>query len=266
MTILFCDIRSFSRISERLASPQAIIKFLIAFLTPMTDVLLARKATIDKYMGDAILAFWNAPLDVPDHERNAAFATLEMIAKLKAMNADPSLVRGAPWPGEIKIGVGMSTGRACVGNMGSEQRLNYSLIGDTVNLASRLEGLTKLYGVPAVINERLAGKIADFAVLEIDLVRVVGRDTPERVFALVEGPDVAASASFRAAAEAWSAVLAAYRARAFEGARSALDRFAPLADSQGLGKLAELYGKRIEAFIESPPGDAWDGVYEATEK
>lgn len=265
MTVLFCDIRSFSRISEKL-TPQAIIQFLIAFLTPMTEVLLARKATIDKYMGDAILAFWNAPLDDPDHERNAAFAALEMIEKLKAMNADPSLVRGAPWPGVVKIGVGLSAGRACVGNMGSDQRLNYSLIGDTVNLASRLEGLTKFYGTTVVINSRLAQKLSDFATIEIDLVRVVGRDTPERVFALLGAPSLAASPGFKAAAAGWSQVLTTYRAADFAGAKAAIERFADLAKAQGLETLAELYAKRISHFLETPPATGWDGVFEATEK
>ncbi len=128
---MFCDIRSFSRMSEKLTAPE-IIQFLIEFLTPMTDVLLTKKATIDKYIGDAILAFWNAPLDDPAHHRNAAMGALAMMDKLKEMNAANTGAAGKVWPGEVKIGIGLNSGPCCVGNVGSKQRLNYSLIGDTV--------------------------------------------------------------------------------------------------------------------------------------
>ncbi len=266
MTVMFCDIRSFSRISEKL-SPQDIIGFLIQFLTPMTDILLSHKATIDKYIGDAILAFWNAPLDDPDHPRNAALATLEMVDRLKAMNAaheaEPDGVR---WPGQVRIGIGMSAGVACVGNMGSRQRLTYSLIGDNVNLASRIEGLTKLYGVEIAVSEELAKRLPDFALLELDLVRVVGRDRPERVFALAGAPALAADPGFRDLAGKLGGMLAAYRSRDWDGARAALKGLEPLAGRFGLGQLLKLYTARLDVFHVSPPKADWDGVYEATEK
>lgn len=265
MTVMFCDIRGFSRISEKL-SPQQIIGFLIEFLTPMTDILLARKATIDKYIGDAILAFWNAPLDDPEQERNAAFATLAMVEQLKRMNAADLAAQGKPWPGEVKIGIGLNAGMACVGNMGSQQRLNYSLIGDTVNLASRLEGLTKVYGVPIAVSEAMALRIGDFALLELDLVRVVGRDRPERLFALLGGPDLAQESEFKQLSAAQQTLLSAFRARDWSAAQAALKALAPFADRFGLNRLNTLYAERIEAFVATPPEDDWNGVWTATEK
>jgi adenylate cyclase len=262
MTVMFCDIRSFSRISEKL-SPQQIIGFLIEFLTPMTEILLARKATIDKYIGDAILAFWNAPLDDPEHERNAALATLEMVAQLKELNATNVGAADKVWPGEVKIGIGLSTGPCCVGNMGSTQRLNYSLIGDTVNLASRIEGLTKVYGVPIMMGETLARRLDDFAVVELDIVRVVGRDTPERLFALMGPPEMAQTVDFRELAGKQTLMLAAYRKQDWDAAEAAL---AGLSGPFGLDAVAKLYAGRVAAYRKTPPPKGWDGVFEATEK
>jgi adenylate cyclase len=265
MTVMFCDIRSFSHISEQL-TPRQIIQFLIEFLTPMTDVLLGKRATIDKFIGDAILAFWNAPLDDPDHHRNAALGALAMIEKLKEMNATNSGVAGKVWPGVVKIGIGLNSGPCCVGNIGSKQRLNYSLIGDTVNLASRIEGLTKMYGVPIATGRDLAEHLPDFALVEIDLVRVVGRDMPERLFALVGPPALAQTSSFRELHAAQAAMLAAYRARDWDGADAALDQLRPAAARFGYDKLVDLYATRIKAFRAGPPDAGWDGVHRAMEK
>lgn len=265
MTVMFCDIRSFSRISETL-TPRQIIGFLIDFLTPMTDILIARKATIDKYIGDAILAFWNAPLNDPDHPRNAALGVLEMIERLETLNAEMTAAPGKVWPGEVKIGVGLNTGPCCVGNMGSARRLNYSLIGDTVNLASRIEGMTKLYGVAIAVGAEMAARIPDFALIEVDRVRVVGRDTPETLFALLGRPQMAQDEAFIVAKAAWQRVLAAYRGQDWDGALAALQDFETRAGAFGLQKLAALYRARIAACRADPPGAGWDGVFQATEK
>jgi adenylate cyclase len=262
---MFCDIRSFSSISESLG-PEEIIRFLIEFLTPMTDILLGRKATVDKYIGDAILAFWNAPLSDPDHPRNAALAALAMVERLDKLNTENRDDPAKVWPGVVRIGVGLNTGPCCVGNMGSAQRLSYSLIGDTVNLASRIEGLTKLYGVSIAIGTEMAGRIGDFALIEIDLVRVVGREAPERLFALLGSPEKAQAQDFADLAVAWEAVLAAYRAQDWKDAEQALDGVSPHAAAFGLKKLAALYTDRIQSFRKAPPPAAWDGVYQATEK
>jgi adenylate cyclase len=197
MSVLMCDIRGFSRMSERY-SPREVIDFLIEFLTPMSDILLTRQATLDKYIGDAILAFWNAPLDDPDHPRNAARAALEMVAATAELNRTMPGRKGVVWPGEVSIGIGINAGLCCVGNMGSRQRLSYSLIGDTVNMASRLEGLTKQYRVPIVVGSALAAELPGFALIELDRVRVVGRDAPETIFALLGDEMLVADAVSRA--------------------------------------------------------------------
>ncbi len=264
MTVMFLDVRGFSRLSERMG-PREVIAFLVEFLTPMTDILLAHRATIDKYIGDAILAFWNAPLDDPDHAEHAARATLAMVARLAELNAEKAGGPG-PWPGEVRIGIGLNTGTCCVGNIGSAQRLNYSLIGDTVNLASRIEGQTKAYGVTIAIGEETARRLEGFALLELDRLRVVGRDRPETIFALLGPPEMAEQAAFRALAELHAAMLQCYRAQHWEEAAAHLDRLAALAPAFGLEKLVALYRARVERFAANPPGAGWDGVAEAESK
>jgi adenylate cyclase len=265
MTVLFCDIRSFSSISEKMG-PKEIIGFLIRFLTPMTDLLLTRKATIDKYIGDAILAFWNAPLDDPDQYRNAARGALEMSARLKTLNAEMQAQTAEPWPGTVKIGIGLNAGHCCVGNMGSQQRLSYSLIGDTVNLASRIEGLTKYYGVEIAIGSALQAELPGFATLPIDMVRVVGRATPETVHVLLGDEALAADPAFQAFAKRHDAMLTAFRAQDWEMAGELIDALDEAADAYGLTKLYGLYRDRILIFAATPPGAEWDGVFVATEK
>ena len=265
MTVLFADVRNFSGISEHLA-PKQLIGFLIALLTPLCDVLLVRKATIDKFIGDAIVAFWNAPLDDPDQHRNAARATLEMIRKLDALNAgdgrDPAIV----WPGPVKVGIGLNCGLCCVGNMGSAQRLSYSLIGDTVNLTSRIEGLTKFYGVSIAIGSALREHLGDFAVLELDRVKVVGRDTPERVFVLLGDESFAKDPAFAAMRERHEAMLAAYRSGDWGLATGYLPDLIEHADGFGLTPLYALYEERIGNLSSNPTPIGWDGVYQARSK
>lgn len=263
MTVLFSDVRGFSRISERFG-PQELIGFLINLLTPMTDVLLARKATIDKYIGDAVLAFWNAPLDDPDHEQNAAYAALEMIETLKRLNTESA--DDPAWPGQVAVGIGLNTGPCCVGNMGSRQRLSYSLIGDTVNLASRLESLTKFYGVSILVGEDLATRLPGFALVELDIIRVVGRDAPERVFALLGPPDMASSAAFVSAQARMSALLAAYRSRDWTAAEAELAGFPGQDTVAGLESVLAIYAARVADCRQTPPPDDWDGVSQALEK
>ena len=265
MTVLFCDIRSFSRISESLR-PQEIIGFLIGFLTPMCDILLARRATIDKFIGDAILAFWNAPLDDPGQYENAARGALDMVARLERLNIEMPGRKDEPWPGDVSIGIGLNAGPCCVGNMGSAQRLSYSLIGDTVNLASRIEGLTKYYGVSIAIGSALAKEIPQFAALVLDQVRVVGREAPEEVSVLVGDETVAADASFQAFAQAHQAMLRAYRAQDWTTAAHQIETHKEEAAAFGLSKAYALYAERISRLYAEPPSPDWDGIYSATEK
>ncbi|MBY0582495.1 MAG: adenylate/guanylate cyclase domain-containing protein [Sphingomonas sp.] len=265
MTVLFCDIRSFSRISEAL-SPQDIIRFLIGFLTPMCDILLDRKATIDKFIGDAILAFWNAPLDDPDQYRNAAHGALAMVARLETLNQTMPNQTETPWPGEVNIGIGLNAGPCCVGNMGSAQRLSYSLIGDTVNLASRIEGLTKYYGVRILIGSALEAQLEGFAMLPLDTVRVVGREAPETIHVLIGDEMVATRPDFRSFRTSHQAFITAYREQDWPAARRALAVLDVRAGHYGLVRYYALMADRITAFEANPPGSDWNGIYNAVEK
>jgi adenylate cyclase len=265
MSVLFCDIRGFSHISEGLG-PQEIIRFLIALLTPLTDILLARHATIDKYIGDAILAFWNAPLDDPDQYRNAARAALEMHERLEQLNREMAARQDVPWPGRVAVGIGLNAGPCCVGNMGSAQRLSYSLIGDTVNLASRIEGLTKRYGVGIALGEELAGRLQGFALVELDRVRVVGRERPATIFALVGDERLAQSPAFASFSKNHKMLLADYRARHWEAAQRRVSELSESAVHFGLSGLYRLFGEMIRQHRANPPAAHWGGVYNAQEK
>ena len=251
--------------SERY-SPREVIDFLIEFLTPMSEILLARKATLDKFIGDAILAFWNAPLDDPDHHRNAARAALEMVAMVEELNRTMPTRKGVVWPGEVGIGIGLNSGLCCVGNMGSRQRLSYSLIGDTVNMASRMEGLTKQYGVPIVTGNALAKELPGFALIELDRVRVVGRDAPETIFALLGDEARSSEANFARLSAAHHDMLAAYRAQDWDLTDAILAKAEDHYAALGIPKLCALMRERIEALRSDPPPPEWDGVYQATSK
>ncbi len=265
MTVLFCDIRGFSKISEQY-EPHEVIDFLTGFLTPMCDILLERKATVDKFIGDAILAFWNAPLDDPDQFRNGARAALQMVAALDELNRDMPNKSDQIWPDNVCIGIGMNAGLCCVGNMGSEQRLSYSLIGDTVNIASRFEGLTKQYGVKIVIGSALAEQLDGFALLELDRVKVVGRDAPDTIYALLGDEEMAAGTAFAEFLEGHAQFLSAYRDQDWSVATAALSRLSAFYEELGLSALRQTYLGRIEGLADGDLPADWDGTFEATQK
>ncbi len=264
LTVLFSDIRGFTRIAERL-EPQELTKLLNRFLTPLTRII-QRTGTIDKYMGDCIMAFWNAPLDVPGHGREAVAAALEMRAELRRLNGDLKMEadREGREPIILVTGIGLNSGRACVGNMGSEQRFDYSVIGDAVNIASRLEGLAPVYGVDIVVGEDTARQASGFALLELDLVRVKGRDRPLRIFTALGDDGVAASHGFETLAARNAAMLSAYRRRDWSGARAAL-RACRQIDS-ALADFYGMYEERIAVYERMPPPAEWDGVFAAPTK
>ncbi len=186
MTILFSDVRGFTTISEHYKDdPQGLTRLMNRFLTPLTNAIIERKGTIDKYIGDAIMAFWNAPVDDAEQEANACDAALEMLARAEALNVElkrEADANGGPYM-PLRIGIGLNTGPCVVGNMGSDFRFNYSVLGDTVNVASRLEARTKDYRLPMVIGSRTAEKAKQkFATMEIDLIQVKGKKQPEAVY------------------------------------------------------------------------------------
>jgi adenylate cyclase len=256
ITILFSDIRGFTSLSERM-DPQQITSLLNRFLTPMTDVLLQSGATIDKYIGDAIMCFWNAPLTTADHPRRACLAAVSMLKALEELNEREEVT--------IKIGVGLNTGACCVGNLGSEQRFSYSAIGDSVNVAARVEGLTKQYGLPILITENTSVHASGLALLEVDLVRVVGRAEPIAIFTLLGDEAHALAPEFTSLFAAHSGMLAHYRSGAFAEAADAAMRARKLAPNS-LHALYDVYAKRIATLLESPPAQPWDGVFMALEK
>ncbi|HVH82289.1 MAG TPA: adenylate/guanylate cyclase domain-containing protein, partial [Stellaceae bacterium] len=261
LTVMFCDIRGFTAMSEGL-TPHELTHLMNSFTSPMSEIIAEAHGTIDKYIGDCIMAFWNAPLDDPDHAKNAVRAAQQIRHKLIDLNhklrADAERA-GKPYH-ELRVGIGINTGECVVGNFGSEQRFNYSLLGDPVNLASRLEGLCKLYAVDLVIGEETAKMLDDPMLLELDLVAVKGKSQAVKVYTLPpEGDDEAIYE------QRHEELLAAYRRQDWVSALAALGE-APLAAVRYLAPLYTLYRHRIAHFqLEAPPND-WDGVYTAEDK
>ncbi|HEY3149466.1 MAG TPA: adenylate/guanylate cyclase domain-containing protein [Dongiaceae bacterium] len=266
LTLMFTDIRGFTHISEAL-DPQALTQLMNSFLTPMTRVIQDREGFIDKYIGDCIMAFWNAPIDVASHAQKSILAAYDMRAELKRVNT--MLKESAEkndWPEvELKIGIGLNSGICCVGNMGSEQRLEYSVLGDTVNIASRLETLSPSYGVDLVIGEETASGASEFALLELDRVRVKGKVLPIRIYTGLGDRTVAETPEFQTLRGAQNRLLAQYRAKEWDQAEATLAECRALAGDT-LGGLYDLYARRIAEYRVTPPPANWDGVYEAKTK
>ena len=270
MTILFSDVRGFTTISEHYKDdPQGLTRLMNRFLTPLTNAIIERKGTIDKYIGDAIMAFWNAPVDDEEHEANACDAALEMLARAEALNVE--LKREAETNGSVymplRIGIGLNSGPCVVGNMGSDFRFNYSVLGDTVNLASRLESRTKDYRLSMVIGSRTAeGAKTEFATMEIDLIQVKGKKQPEVVFTVLGRAEVNDDPRCKDLRDLNAAMLATYRKQQWDEAKSLIDRCRKLANGFGVDGLYDMYVERIEAYRADPPPPDWNGVYEAESK
>ena len=270
LTVMFSDVRGFTTISESYKNdPQGLISLMNHLLTPLTNAIVNRQGTIDKYMGDAIMAFWNAPLDDAAHEINACEAALDMIDSIERLNDQRKLdaeASGAPFL-PIHIGVGLNTGSCVVGNMGSDLRFDYSALGDSVNLASRLEGQSKSYGVPIVAGSNTALAAKDrFAIVEIDFIRVKGKNEPEIVYAVFGREDLLHSEQFQTLRNLNIELLANYRSRDWDSALGALERLLKVDIEGRLKGCCEIYAERIAAFRLTPPPDNWDGVYTLTTK
>ncbi|MBP6627963.1 MAG: adenylate/guanylate cyclase domain-containing protein [Kofleriaceae bacterium] len=251
LTVLFSDIRGFSSLSERLP-PEELAAFMSEYLTPMTELVLDGAGTLDKYIGDAVMAFWGAPIEQPDHAVRACTAALAMQARLATLSAAWA-GRGLP---PLAIGVGVNTGPMAVGNMGSRARFDYTVLGDAVNLAARLEGLTKEYAVGILVGEATARAAAgQFVFRQLDQVRVKGRASAAPVFELIGPVGSPAAAGFDGAA--WQRGLDAYAARDFLAAATAWDALAARGDGT-----ARVMALRARALWEEPPAPDWDGVYE----
>ena len=270
MTILFSDVRGFTTISETYKDdPQGLTSLMNSFLTPLTNAIIERKGTIDKYMGDAIMAFWNAPLDDADHEINACEAALDMLRRVDALNsqreqqAKESGQRFIP----IKVGVGINTGRCVVGNMGSDLRFDYSVLGDTVNLASRLEGQSKNTACRSLSDHARRGGQGQ--------VRDPGarlhhgrkaRPSRSRSIPFLAARTSPGSDRFGQLRQNVNDMLTRFRQQDFSGATQAIERCRKFGDGFGLGYLFDLYSERIRVFEENPPPADWNGVFVARDE
>ncbi|MBV8402222.1 MAG: adenylate/guanylate cyclase domain-containing protein, partial [Acetobacteraceae bacterium] len=237
--------------------------------TPLTEAILSHKGTVDKYMGDAVMAFWNAPLLDPAHARNACLAALEMRERIASLNSEREIEAKAR--GEeffpLRIGIGINTGPCVVGNMGSNLRFNYTVLGDAVNLTSRIEGQTKNYGMTIMAGAntvREAGE--ELAAIEVDIIQVKGKSEPETIYAIFGASELAGTQSFRSLREHMRQMLDLYRRQDWEKALHALAACRAFEKEFDLGAFLDLYASRICAFRKAPPSAAWNGVFVAEEK
>jgi len=256
MTVLFSDIRGFTNFSEKLP-PAELSEVLNAYLSTMTRIIQQHQGTIDKYIGDAVMAFWNAPVDLADHATRAVQTALDMQAALLQLNQEFA-ARG--WP-DVKIGIGVNTGRMSVGNMGSEFRMSYTVMGDAVNLGSRLEGITKQYAVGILATQTTVAADPLHAFMKIDDVRVKGKETPVAIYEPL-GPKNGLPEAVRQDAAAFEAAYARYQAQDWDAAEAALQAL----NARVPRPLYDIYLERIAHFRETPPPAEWDGVFVYTTK
>lgn len=273
LTVLFTDVRGFTALAESYRDqPEGLTSLMNTFLTELSNPILKRDGTIDKYMGDAVMAFWNAPFDVDAHPEKACRAALDMIASIDALNVSrrtEAIETSKSDFQDIRVGIGINTGPCVVGNMGSENRFDYTALGDTVNIASRLEGQSKPYGLPIVIGPETAENTSKtFAVFEIDLIKVKGKSQPIKIYALAGDEILAQSSDFVEFRALNSGMIASFRAQDWEAAFEILDLLEELGEKLKLPveEYLLIYRSRITEFIDNPPGANWDGVYSALSK
>ena len=252
MSILFSDVRGFTTISEGL-EPRDLSLLMNEFLTPLSRVIYGHRGTIDKYMGDCIMAFWGAPLPDTRHAYHAVLSGLEMQRTLADLQPH---FKERGWP-PIHVGVGINTGRVSVGNMGSEVRVAYTVMGDAVNLASRLEGITKEYGAGVLVGEATKDEAPEFVYRELDLVRVKGKDKPVAIFEPL-GLVGEVEAAILEQNKLFQQALRFYRKQEWDKAELQLFNLLRIAPGS---KLYEVYNERIGYYRNNPPGENWDGVF-----
>ena len=267
LTLLFSDVRGFTTISEQF-TPVGLTGLINKLLTPLTNVILSHHGTVDKYMGDCVMAFWNAPLDDPHHARNACISAMEMLAEIAPLNE--RLEAEAKEEGRkhipMQVGLGVNTGMGVVGNMGSDQRFDYSVLGDCVNMAARFEGQTKGYGVDIIIGEETNVQSPGLATFEIDLIQVKGKTIGVPIFVLLGDESVAESEDFKKLKSCVDDMIKNYRAQNWEKAKACLQDGRDNIKDFRIAGLFDLYVERIAEYEEEPPAADWDGVFIATTK
>lgn len=258
LTVLFSDIRSFTSISEKL-TPTELTDLLNEYLTAMTEIVFQNRGTLDKYIGDAVMAFWGRPfLDLHNHAALACRAALEMSSQLRQMN-QTWMEKGKP---PLAIGIGLNTGPMMVGNMGSARRFNYTVMGDHVNLGSRLEGLTKEYGAQIILSEFTREQVeVQFLLRELDLIRVKGKQKPVAIYQLLA--PASERHRYQELLDGFQRGLAAYKEGRWE---AALELFHAVADKHPADGPTRLFLSRCQQFLEEAPMGAWDGVYTMAHK
>ncbi|MEE7625063.1 adenylate/guanylate cyclase domain-containing protein [Methylobacter sp. Wu8] len=257
MTVLFSDVRGFTTISEGM-EPQELCELINGILTPVTSVIHESKGTIDKYIGDAIMAFWGAPMHNPQHAAYAVKAGLTILQTLTSIQQE---FKAKGWP-EIDIGIGLNTGKMSVGNMGSQFRMAYTVMGDAVNLGSRLEGLTKQYGVKMIVSESTLQAAPEFVYRELDKVRVKGKNKPITIYEPLGAMEDVSSEQMRIL-DLLNQGLHGYRQQQWASAQIIFEQ---LAKQHPDDRLYSIYLKRIAYYLESPPGTDWDGAFTHTSK
>ena len=257
LTVLFSDVRDFTSISEGLGAAE-LSQLMNEYLSAMTRVIYDHRGTVDKYIGDAIMAFWGAPISDHDHARNAVYTALGMVAQVRVLSKD---FRERGWP-ELHIGIGINTGDMNVGDMGSRYRRAYTVLGDGVNLGSRLEGLTKSYGVSIIVSRSTRDAVPELAYRELDRVRVKGRDNPVTIYEPL-GPRDAVDERLRDELKFYREALKLYRAQNWDLAELQFVNLQKRWPKRGLYKL---FIERINHFHTNPPPADWDGVFTHLEK
>lgn len=252
MSVLFADIRNFTSISEGLSAAE-LVDMLNTFFTPMTKIIFDHRGTIDKYVGDLIMAFWGAPLKDKNHAKHAIESALEMQSQLKELQ---STLAEHNWP-EINIGIGINSGQMSVGDMGSQYRRNYTVLGDQVNLASRVEGLTKFYGVEIIVTESTQNDQPGFIFRKLDLVRVKGKKQGVAIYEAICKKSQATPALMKELSD-YETALEAYFKQDWD---KALEQMTALHHQFKERKIYKLYLERINEFKNTPPSTDWDGVY-----
>ena len=276
MTLLFCDVRGFTTISEQF-DPVGLTSLINKLLTPLTNAILKRKGTIDKYMGDCIMAFWNAPLDNPNHAMDGCRSALAMLAEMEPLNT--KLEQEAKEEGRkhvpLKVGLGLNSGPAVVGNMGSDMRFDYSVLGDTVNLAARLEGQSKSYGMNVVLGPNTYEAVKDeLACIDLDFIQVKGKLTGVMIYGLLGDETVAQKPEFQELRKLIFDAQEAYRAQKWDAAEAMFKTIRERGNDANkswdleanLDVLCDVYEERIAEYRVNPPPAGWDGVFVATSK